>query len=164
MAMALTCPYCVIEPCSTEYQRRVYRLYSTCLSISHVGDKPSCAKCQGLGLPLARPVAVSVDAACKCDTRPLRGVGFRRRRSPSLRTHVRAEPLYLYGSLDEVPELSAVSVLTLDAGNIDDDILNELRQELGVLVEAATASQATHGFYTNRRSATVPRVHSGNVN
>jgi len=43
-----------------------------------------------------------------------------------------------YGSLDEVPELSAVFVLTLGAGEIDDDIYNELRQELGAFVEAAT--------------------------
>jgi hypothetical protein len=40
--------------------------------------------------------------------------------------------------LDEVPELSAVFVLTLGAGDIDDDIYNELRQELGAFVEAAT--------------------------
>ncbi len=92
-------------------------------------------RCLQCALPAERIGSQGPD----CDTRPFRGVGFD---GEDLRVYVRpyVRDLYLYpyGSLDEVPELSAVFVLTLGAGDIDDDIYNELRQELGAFVEAAT--------------------------
>ncbi len=60
------------------------------------------------------------------------------------RTYVRDLYLYPYGSIDEVPEMDVVFVLTLGTGDDADEIYNELRDELGAFVETATVDLDVH--------------------
>lgn len=59
-----------------------------------------------------------------------------------LRVYARiyARDLYLnsYSSMDEAPEMDTVFVLPLGAGDEDDDVYNQLRDQLGAFVETAT--------------------------
>lgn len=71
--------------------------------------------------------------------RTFRSIGFD---GDTLRVYARvyARDLYLYpyGSAEEIPEMDTVFVLSLGTGNEDDDVYNELRDQLGAFVEAAT--------------------------
>jgi hypothetical protein len=53
------------------------------------------------------------------------------------RCYVRDLFLHSYTSIDEVPEMMAVFVLTLGTGDNEDEIYNELRDALGAFVETA---------------------------
>jgi hypothetical protein len=71
--------------------------------------------------------------------REFRSVGFD---GDTLRVYARiyARDLYqyAYSSMDQTPEMDTVFVLSLGTGDEDDDVYNELRDELGAFVEAAT--------------------------
>lgn len=68
-----------------------------------------------------------------------RSVGFD---GDTLRVYagIYARDLYQYGysSMDVTPEMDTVFVLSLGTDDDDDDIYNQLRDQLGVFVEAAT--------------------------
>ena len=53
--------------------------------------------------------------------------------------NIYARDLYLYGysGADEIPEMETVFVLSLGAGDENDDVYNELRDQLGAFVETA---------------------------
>jgi hypothetical protein len=53
------------------------------------------------------------------------------------RSYVRDLFLYPYGSIDEVPEMDVVFVLTVGTGSEDDEIYHELRNALGAFVETS---------------------------